>query len=509
MSRRQQQIDFPLFDLAEAESANRRRRSKEKVPSAQPDFLALPQVRVLSVEEKDRYFDVQAEASSRPTHCPHCGSQGSKLHRHDTREQVILDTRVREKHVHIHLFRYRYKCSKCGLVMQQLLKGIDHRRRITNRLQEHIEQDSLKPDESNRKIAARYGVDEKTVRNIFTRLMKRRSRSWRFEAPHCLGIDEVYIEGAARCILTDVKNRRVINLLRKRDMLTLRRHLLQIRHPERIKIIVIDMWRPFFDEVLKRFPHAIVVIDKFHVLRMATEAVISVHRRLRRADKRLSLPKIYLLRKRKHALSERKKAELIGRLEQLPELDEAHKLKEGFLNIWNSLDKREAEERLDNWINKIPDHLQGDFDKLLTAIKNWRQEILNYFDHCVTNAFTESVNNVIKHMQRVGRGYTFEVTRAKLVYGYPFLTQRPGNGVNEVNHPSRTGPTAKLKKKAKRADAPPNPSANVQQLKQIRKSEDEFNELMRPPDGFVARFAHYTQLDLTFTPPDTTKGETL
>jgi transposase len=393
------------------------------------------------------------------------------------------------------------------VVIQQLLDGIDHRRRITKRLQEHIENDSLKPDESNRKIARKYGVDEKTIRNIFTRLMKRLSRTWRFEAPRYLGIDEVYIEGVARCIITDVENHRVINILHKRDMLTLRRHLLQIRNPERIKIIVIDMWRPYLDEALKRFPHAIVVIDKFHILRMATEAVISVHRRLRRSDKRLSLPKIYLLRKRKHALSKRKQSELNCRLEQLPELAEAHKLKEGFLNIWNSLDKCEAEERLDHWINKIPDYLQGDFDKLLTALKNWRQEILNYFDHRVTNAFTESVNNIIKSMQRVGRGYTFEVTRAKMVYGNPFLTHRPNDNAKVRSSQAQTKSSAK-RKKAKRAEAPPNPSANVQQLNQIRKSEDEFNELLRPPDGFVERFRHFKQLDLAFKIPKPLEGET-
>lgn len=492
---RHRQTNFPLLEILDAESAKRRRRSKDMKAVVQPDFLDLASLHSLSVEKKERCYDVLAEPSSRPAHCPNCGTHGGRLHRHDTREQVIRDTRVREKPVRVRLLRYRYKCAKCSLVTQQILKGIDHRRCITERLKEHIEQDSLKPDESFRKIAGRYALDEKTVRKIFTRLMKQLSRSWRFEAPRCLGIDEVYIEGVARCILTDVENRTVINILHKRDMLTLRRHLLQIKHPERIEVILIDMWKPYLEEVRKRFPNAVVLIDKYHVLRMATEAVISVHRRLRRGDKRLRMPKIYLLRKRKHALSKQKKTELKSRLDQLPELAEAHKLKEEFLNVWNSLDRGEAEGRFDKWIKKIPVHLSEDFGDLLRAFENWRQEILNYFDYRYTNAFTESVNNIIKQMQRIGRGYTFEVTRAKLVYGCPFLKQRLLNGVNDLSGP---GHPAKRKKKAKRVDAPPNPSANVQQLKQIRKSEDEFNELLRPPDGYVERFRHFTQLDFTF-----------
>jgi transposase len=502
-----QQKNFPLFEAIYAEAERRRRRSKEREIVIQPDFLDLASLRTISVNEKDRCYEVLAEPATRPTHCLNCDKDG-RLQRHDTREQVFKDSCVREKPVRIRLLRYRYKCTKCDCITSQFMDGINHRRGMTNRLEERIEQDSLQPDESNRKIARNYDVNEKTVRQIFTRLMKRLSRSWRFEAPRCLGIDEVYVEGVARCILTDVENRRVINILPKRDMLTLRRHLLQIKHPERIEIIVIDMWRPYLEEVRKRFPNAVVVIDKYHVLRMATEAVISVHRRLRRGDKSLLMPKIYLLRKRKHALSKQKKTELKSRLDQLPELAEAHKLKEEFLNIWNSLDRGEAEARFDKWIKNIPAHLREDFGVLLSAFENWRQEILNYFDYRYTNAFTESVNNIIKQMQRIGRGYTFEVTRAKLVYGCPFLKQRLLNGVNGVNDLSRTSHPAKRKKKAKRVDAPPNPSTNVQQLKQIRKSEDEFNELMRPSDGFVARFGHFTQLDLTFPNPKTNKGQT-
>lgn len=34
-----------------------------------------------------------------------------------------------------------------------------------------------------------------------------------------------------------------------------------------------DMWRPYKDAVNLVLPHAIIVIDKFHVVKMANEAV--------------------------------------------------------------------------------------------------------------------------------------------------------------------------------------------------------------------------------------------
>jgi transposase len=433
---------------------------------------------------------------------PKVWAPGDRLHRHDKRQKKIKDYRVRRKAVLIRLYWYRYKCSACGRVFRPQLEGIDARRNITGRLREQIERESLLPNISFRKVAQDHDVDERSVRNLFAKQIKRLSRSWRFEAPRLLGINEVYIESVARCVLTDVENRHLINIVHKRDMLTLRRHLLQIRHPERVIVVVIDMWRPYYDEVLKRFPNAVIVIDKFHVLRMTTEGVISVHRRLRRANKNLRLPKIHLLRRRKHALPEKVRKELENRLNQLPELEKAHRLKELFLNIWNSLDRREAEQRFDAWVREVPSHLRNDFKDLLTALENWRQEILNYFDYRLTNAFTESLNSIIKQMQRIGRGYTFAVTRAKLLYGGQFSTQRTVISCNADGNRQQTGRAAKRKKKASRPNAPPNPQANVQQLKRIRRAEDEFNELLRPSSGYRARFGHFKQLDFNFYTPE-------
>jgi transposase len=49
-------------------------------------------------------------------------------------------------------------------------------------------------------------------------------------------------------------------------------------------------------------------------------------------------------------------------------------------------------------------------------MKNWRKEILNYFDHPITNVYTEAVNGVVKVENRMGRGYSFEVIRARILF---------------------------------------------------------------------------------------------
>jgi transposase len=56
------------------------------------------------------------------------------------------------------------------------------------------------------------------------------------------------------------------------------------------------------------------------------------------------------------------------------------------------------------------------FQPILTAMTNWETEIFNYFDHPITNAYTEALNGLIKMVNRTGRGYSFEALRAKILY---------------------------------------------------------------------------------------------
>jgi hypothetical protein len=60
--------------------------------------------------------------------------------------------------------------------------------------------------------------------------------------------------------------------------------------------------------------------------------------------------------------------------------------------------------------------MRSAFSPITTAWGNWHNEILAYFDHPITNAYTESLNNLIRMMNRIGRGYSFEALRAKILF---------------------------------------------------------------------------------------------
>ncbi len=39
------------------------------------------------------------------------------------------------------------------------------------------------------------------------------------------------------------------------------------------------------------------------------------------------------------------------------------------------------------------------YKDLVRAVDNWQEEIFNYFDKRLTNAYTESINNIIRQVE--------------------------------------------------------------------------------------------------------------
>ena len=101
-----------------------------------------------------------------------------------------------------------------------------------------------------------------------------------------------------------------------------------------------------------------------------------------------------------------------------PQLLAAYEHKERFYHIWGCATRRDAEKALAAWVDGIPQGQKEVWKDLVSAVSGWREEVLTYFetDTPITNAFTESINRLAKDKNRDGRGYSFEVMRARMLY---------------------------------------------------------------------------------------------
>ncbi len=380
------------------------------------DILNLPSYRVLQVEGADGDYQIKAETISPPDRCVHCGS--GPLVGFGRREQWIRDLPIHGKRVGIAVNTRRFRCKSCGRTFYEPLPAVDDKRLMTTRLKTWLEKKSLRHPFSQ--LGEETGVGALTIRQVFDDYAQDLKDSLRLETPEVLGIDEVHLIRRSRAVFTNIPSCFVIEMLPDRNKTTVARFLSDLPDKRRIRCVAIDMWRPYQDAVREALPGIPVVVDKFHVLKMANAALDALRKTVGgtlHPEKRRSLMRYrHVLLKRFQDLNEVQRKRLDQWGKDFPALVKAHQAKERFYDIYEAPSRSEGSRRYKEWDASLDPEIRTTFGALLTAFQNWEGSILTYFDHRVTNACTESSNNLIRAVQRMGRGYSFDVLRTRILF---------------------------------------------------------------------------------------------
>jgi transposase len=385
------------------------------------DFLRLtPLWRTDSVAETETQFIVEAELLSEPLQCPSCQRISAfSLYRHGTVRRTITDAPVRGKAVVIHFQQQRYICTggKCRRTYFQPLDGVDETRLATVRLVRYVERQALlKPF---RQVAQEVGLSDKTVRSVFTDYVARMDATHRFETPRVLSIDGVYVKRKERLILSDPERRLILALKPSVKERAVFDALCALPDRHLIEVVSQDMSHSLRRAVEAALPQAQIVVDTYHVLSLANDAVDRIRIDLRGdTKKRKSMIDRHLLRKHMDQLSKVDQARLQWWLDLVPEFKAAYETKESFFCIRYSSSSRTALERYEAWRADIPESVSYAFAPVIKTVENWKQQIFASLDHPgVNNGFAESMNRQVKELQQEGRRSECETIRAKIVYG--------------------------------------------------------------------------------------------
>ena len=295
---------------------------------------------------------------------------------------------------------------------------MDDARRATRRLAGYVQRRCF--EQTFTSLGRDIGVSDMTIRAMFGDLMMARARLYRFETPRVLGIDEVKITGTYRLVLTNIERLAMYDMQPSRRMADMRTYFAAFPDRRKVEVFVADLWGNY--ETIHRtfFPHAALVADRFHVERMATngmEAFRKAYRKSLTKAQRIRLKdERFLLLRAGRRLSETQRGALAQLFDRHPQMRAAWEVKEAFVGIYGAADRQEAGERLDAWPFSVPLDLRHHYREAISALRSRREHILNWHNHPVTNGYTESVNRLAKSINRMGRGYAFEVVRAKLLY---------------------------------------------------------------------------------------------
>ena len=380
------------------------------------NILNLPSYAISRIEEGEHDYHIWAEASGHPSSCQHCGRR--EIVGFGRREQLIRDLPMRGKRVGIYVDTRRYRCRQCGKTFYEHPPDMDERRLMTSRLADWVGKQSIQRPFTH--LSDEVGLAENTIKNVFRDYINELERTIRFEVPRWMGIDDIHIIKKPRCIIVNIEHNTAVEVLSDRTKRTVMTYFQNLKGREKVSYVAMDMWAPYRESVQALMPQATIVVDKFHVVRMANEALESV-RKAQRAEisprKRRGLmhDRLVLL-KRRHDLTDEEYLKLTGWAANYPVLGAAYDAKEAFYGIWDMKTRPAAERAYEIWKSGLTSDVREAFQPLVRAVDGWRPHIFAYFDHRVTNAYAESVNHLIRVMNGLGRGYSFEALRAKILF---------------------------------------------------------------------------------------------
>lgn len=380
------------------------------------NILNLIQYNIISIKEGHHDYHIDAETAEPADICRSCFSEN--VVGGGRQEILIKDLPMHGKRVGIYVKARRFRCLDCGRTRTEILPNVVEGQRMTTRLYHWICKHSI--NRTFTSIADEVGISEGTVRIIFAEYVKQLERTVVFETPEWMGIDEIHIIKKPRCVFTNVETNTVFNLLPDRSKVLVTNYLMKLNKRQNIKCVTMDMWQPYRDAVYGCLPQAFIVVDKFHVLRMAN-ASLEVVRKAIRADlttkqRRGLMHDRFILLKRESELEPFERLTLESWTRNFPALGEAYYAKERFFAFYESMSIPEAQQSFSEWKDGLSEAIRSAYKPLTTAMSNWETEIMNYFEHPVTNAYTESLNSLIRVVNRCGRGYSFEALRAKILY---------------------------------------------------------------------------------------------
>lgn len=168
------------------------------------------------------------------------------------------------------------------------------------------------------------------------------------------------------------------------------------------EVVITDMAAGMDKTVHEVWPDAAVVVDKFHVIQLFTQALSSARKleqSVERKFKRIRHQRRLLMTDPAH-LENEEQEQLTVWLQQNQKLQTLYEALQDIRLFYASESYEQAESRLERWLEQ---YMYAGVSKL-TAIGNtllkWRQELMNYFYHRWTNAKIEGTNNLIKTLKR-------------------------------------------------------------------------------------------------------------
>jgi transposase len=313
-------------------------------------------------------------------------------------------------------------CLSCGRSFRQRLPGIQPFQRASESFQEMVYQRHL--DGINRScLGRREGIGAATVERYFLRRLKKHARQDHPPVcPKILGIDEHFFTRKKGYATTfcDLKNHRIYDIALGRSEAALEAYFITLEGKDQVRVVCMDLASVYRSIVKIQFPNALIVADRFHVIRLINHHFLACWREIDPVgSKHRGL--ISLMRRHRHNLKPEQAARLLAYLAEHPALNEIYRFKQRlcYLLLKKHKTRKQCEKLVPRFLRAIGDLRQSGLTQLVTlgdTLHSWREEIARMWRFTRSNGITEGFHNKMETINRQAYGYrSFENYRQRVL----------------------------------------------------------------------------------------------
>ena len=314
----------------------------------------------------------------------------------------------------------RVDCKNCGVKVESV-PWASGKQTLTHHYAKYLA--DWAKDISWKRVAQRFRTSWQTVYRAVEIVVSYGLAHGCVKGVESLGIDELnYQTGHKYMTLVyqiDKGCKRLLWVGKGRTKKTMRRFFADMWHLDRsfrknIKVVCTDMWKAYLQVIKEKIPHAINILDRFHVMQKFSKALDQIRvqevKRLKAEGKEPVLKHSrWCFLKRRFNLTRSQRGKLKELVEMNLNIVKAYLLKEQFHKFWEYKSPTWAGKFLTNWCELVKE----------AELQNHRELLLNYFraKKSFNSAIVEGLNLKINLTIRKAFGFrSFQVLQTALYH---------------------------------------------------------------------------------------------
>jgi len=303
-------------------------------------------------------------------------------------------------------------CRQCGGVRVERVPWAAHRARFTLEFEEMTAYLAQVTDKTQ--VTKQMGISWESVGAIVERVVARCLDPERLKNLTRIGADEFSYKKRHRYLTTvvDHDERRIVWAAKGRSSETLEAFFDELGPEgcERLECVTIDMSAAFIKAIRHRIPNASLIFDRFHVQKLAGDALDEVRREQLRelrgtAEGKTLFRSRFALLKNPWNLNHSEKQKLSSLQETDAPLYRAYLLKETLARALDYKQPKRAEAAIEEWMSWASRSKLKPFVKVARTIRKYKKGVLAYVEHRLTNRLVEGLNNHLRVIARRAYGF--------------------------------------------------------------------------------------------------------